>query len=296
MAASSPARPAALAEAVKALEAGCNGVDTELLVVGDGLGPITAPSFGRVRLIDCAPDRLAPERWGDGARVADGRVVAFTTDQMRVGTGWGRALVASVDAGAAGVGGTITLDARADADTAAAHLIRFSAFLPGAHRERHAVADVAGDNAAYSRAAISAHADLLSEGFWEVEFHHRFAREGLGLEMIPDAPASLVGPVAIGALARQRFVHAREFGTTRVRRHGASRWRIVLAAPLVPWVLLARMRRRAQADAASAGRFPGLLPRLAWLACAWAAGEAVGALLARSGEAVGSGAAKGAGP
>ena len=296
MAASSPTRPAALAEAVQALEAGCRGVDAELLVVGDGLGAITAPSFGRVRAIECAPDRLSPERWGDGARVADGRVIAFTTDQMRVGAGWGRALVASIDAGATGVGGTITLDARADADTAAAHLIRFSAFLPGAHRERHAVTDVAGDNAAYSRAAIWTHTDLLGEGFWEVEFHHRFVREGLRLEMTPDAPAQLVGPIAIGALARQRFAHARVFGSTRVRQHGASRWRIVLAAPLVPWVLLARMRRRAQADAASAGRFRGLLPRLACLACAWAAGEAVGALLGRSGEVVTSGAATTAGP
>ena len=91
--------------------------------------------------------------------------------------------------------------------------------------------------------------------------------------MIPDAPASLVGPLPTGRLAKMRYVHAREFGATRVSRHRESRWWIVLAAPLVPFVLLARMRRRADADAATARRFGTLLPRLAWLACAWAAGR-----------------------
>ncbi len=281
MAASSPARPAAVAEAVRALEDGCRDIDTELLIVGDGIKTIDAPTLGRVRVIHCSAERLAPERWGDGARAADGRVVAFTTDLMRVGPGWGRALVESIDAGATGAGGTIGLNEGADAGTSAAHLIRFSAFLPGAHRERHRVDDVAGDNAAYSREAIIGHADLLREGFWEVEFHQRFAREGRSLEMVPRAAASLVGPIATAELARQRFTHAREFGRTRVQRHGVSRWRIVLAAPLVPFVLLARMRRRAMADAASAGRFAGLLPRLAVLTCAWASGEAIGALGAK---------------
>ncbi len=281
MAASSPARPAAVAEAVRALEVGCRDVETELLIVGDGIETLDAPHLGRVRVIPCPAVRLAPERWGDGARAANGRVVAFTTDLMRVGPGWARALVESIDAGATGAGGTIGLEASADAGTAAAHLIRFSAFLPGAHRERHRVHDIAGDNAAYSREAIIGHPDLLREGFWEVEFHQRFARDGRSLEMVPGAAASLVGPIATAALARQRFTHSREFGRTRVERHGESRWRIVLASPLVPFVLLARMRRRARADAASAGRFTGLLPRLALLACAWAAGEAIGALGAK---------------
>jgi hypothetical protein len=207
-------------------------------------------------------------------------VVAFTTEQLRVAPGWARSLVEVLGRGVVGVGGPIALDPRADTGTAAAHLIRFSAFLPGAHRERQRVDGIAGDNAAYLLAEVTKHPDLLADGFWEVEFHRRFAAAGLTLEMVPGATASFVGPVSMGALAHLRYVHAREFGATRVRRHGASRWRIVLAAPLVPFVLLARMRRRALADPSTAARLTGLLPRLALLATAWAAGEALGALTA----------------
>ena len=273
---------ASLTEALEALVAGTQDVDCEILLVGGATPDPHDP--GTARHLPCPDVWLTPERWGAGARAARGRVVAFTTEQLRVGPGWARALVEALDAGVVGVvgvGGPITLDPRADAGTAAAHLIRFSAFLPAAHREPHRVDDVAGDNAAYLLAAVAKHPDLLAEGFWEVEFHRRFAAEGLALEMVPDATAVLVGPVPTSALAHLRYVHAREFGAARVRRHGASRWSIALAAPLVPFVLLSRMRQRARADAATASRFNALLPRLAWLAIAWAAGEAVGAITAR---------------
>ncbi len=131
----------------------------------------------------------------------------------------------------------------------------------------------------YRSDALRRHDDLVREGFWEVEFHHRFERDGDVLRIEPDAIATLAGPVAFGRLLRRRFRHAREFGATRVRRHGASRLRLVAAAPAVPVILLARIRRRARAEPRGRRSFRRALPRLLLLTAAWAAGEAVGALV-----------------
>ena len=269
---------ASLVTALSALEAGCIGVATEILVVGTEHEGSSSTGSWPVRVVHCPDSWLTPERWGLGAREATGRAIAFTTDQMHVGAGWARALLAGLDHRTIGVGGPIALDPSANAATAAAYLVRFSAFLPGAHLEEREVQDVPGDNAAYDRAAVQVETELLRQGFWEIEFHRRFAARGLRLAMLPDARATLVGPVPTGLLARQRFAHARKFGFTRVRDHGMCAARLLLLAPLVPFVLLGRIRARASADRDAARRFPSASARLAILTIAWAAGEALGAL------------------
>lgn len=266
---------ASLAEALAAIELSARGIAIEVLVVGDA--PSSLP-LASARHITCPGAYLTPARWGAGARVARGRAIAFTTDQMRVGIDWAHSLMTALDTGVVGVGGPIALAPHVDSATAAAHLVRFSAFLPGGHPAAHAVADVAGDNAAYDRVSVQREADLLRAGFWEVEFHRRFAAAGRQLRMVPDAVATLVGPVRTLPLARQRLAHAREYGMTRVRDHQESVVRIVLSAPLVPFVLFARIRRRAAIDPEARRRFRDAAPRIVLLTFAWAAGEAIGAL------------------
>lgn len=275
LAASTPPLP--LHEVLAAIARACRGIRTEVILVSQD---VAASGLGSlpVRVINSTPGTLTHVQWGQGARAATGRVVAFTTDQMRLGDGWGAAVIEAIDAGAVGVGGPIAIDANADAATKAAHLIRFSAFLPGRHRSSGVVADIAGDNGAYERAAIVQHEDLLRDGFWEVEFHRRFGRDGRQLVMVPDALATFVGPVSFRALARQRFRHALEFGRTRVLRHGASAWRIGVLSPLVPVILLARMWRRSRVNDDAVRNVRRVLPRLLILAVAWALGEACGAL------------------
>jgi hypothetical protein len=63
-----------------------------------------------------------------------------------------------------------------------------------------------------------------------------------------------------------------------VRRHGEPRAKLVLASPLVPLILVARIGRRAMRVPQKRSRFVFALPRLTALAIAWAAGEAAGAL------------------
>ncbi len=266
---------------VAALDKACEGTASELIVVfaGDKPPPEWVCGQSPELRIECRPaGSLTPVLWGAGCHVARGSIVAFTTDQVRVAPTWAQTLLRSIESGAVGAGGPIELAPGADPATAAAYFLRFSGFTPEAWPTSAPARDIPGDNAAYRRDALLRHADLLRDGFWEVEFHRRFEREGLALQMLPEATATLVGPVAIGEMLRQRFLHGREFGSSRVRRHAESRVKLLLAAPLVPFVLLARIGRRAWAAPQRRGRFLAALPWLGALAGAWAAGEAAGAL------------------
>ncbi len=270
-----------VAGALESLRLACGEIPVELIVAAAGTPPSAAmleATFPGTR-IECRPaGTLVPVLWGAGLRIARARNVAFTTDQVRVAPTWARVLLSALAAGAVGAGGPIELDPNADAATAAAYFARFSAFSPRAWQAPARARDIPGDNAAYDGEALLRHADLLESGFWEVEFHRRFEKEGRVLQMEPGAGASLIGPVPFGPMLRQRYRHARAFGVSRVALHGERRLRVLPLAPFVPLVLVARMARRALPVSSERGLFLKALPRLAALSAAWAAGEAVGAL------------------
>ena len=253
----------------------------ELIVAVAGASPRAAAfeaSFPDTRIECCPAGTLTPVLWGTGLRAARGSSIAFTSEQVRVTPTWARTLLSALASGAVGAGGPIELGSDPDAATAAAYFIRFSAYSPRTWPVPSRARDIPGDNAAYRREALLRHPDLLEDGFWEVEFHRRFEREGGTLQMEPGARASLVGPVPFGPMLRQRYRHAREFGSSRVERHGERRLKLLLLAPLVPPLLLARMARRALPAARERRLFLGALPWLALLSTAWAAGEAAGAV------------------
>jgi hypothetical protein len=267
-----------LAASLRAVVASCTGLAAEIIVAGADAGELPAELREQARCAAAPGARLVPERWGAGLAAATAPVVAFTTSQFEVSAAWARTLLDAVrrDDTVAGAAGTIGLAPGATASEAAVYLLRYSAFLPGAVSEPNAVPDIPGDNAAYRRAALLAHPDLLARGFWEVEFHRRFTPHER-LLMLPETLATFHGPVALGAMMRERFRHGAEFGASRVRDHGQSRWRVIGAAPAVPLVLTARVARRARRRPAGTRLLASCAPALLALAGAWAAGEAFGA-------------------
>jgi len=271
-------------EVLAGLRRGCDGIATELIVVSAGDGgseDVAAAHFPDVLVARRPANTLTPILWGDGCRLARGRIVAFTTNQMRVAPLWARKLLEALESGATGAAGPVGLGPGPDRATAAAYFTRFSLFAPHLWTVQARARDIPGDNAAYRREAILRHPDLVEQGFWEVEFHRRFETEGGFLLMEPAASATLIGSVPFGALLRQRYRHAREFGESRVARHGERRLKLLLLAPLVPLVLMVRVGRRVLPAGGEKRLFLGALPRLALLSMAWAAGEAIGALRSR---------------
>lgn len=298
-----------IADALMAVERSCKGLAAELIVMVASDGEMVAvlrEAHPAARVVSMPEGTVTPVMWGEGLRLTQGRVVAFTTSQMRVGANWATALLAgfgeagespfdgaraaasdgtrvSGEPGAAlvfGVGGPIALGERRSAAADAAYFLRFSAFMPTLWSNPAPARDIPGDNAAYLREAIMRHAELLAEGFWEVEFHRRFERDGSTLLVVPSAEASMTDADDFGSTLRQRWQHAKTFGGSRVARHGESRAKIALLAPLVPFVLLWRIGRRVFLSHRGWWRFVRASPWLAALAVSWAAGEAAGAVRA----------------
>ncbi|MDB4882082.1 MAG: putative glycosyltransferase [Gemmatimonadetes bacterium] len=269
-----------LRDCLAALRTTCAGLDTEILVVDassvDDAAHICA-EFSEVRLTRLPPGTLVPLLWGAGLRAARGRVVAFTIGQCVVDQGWARAMLDGIASGAAGVGGRLDLRKGSSATVRATFYLRYSAWLAARQGPAH---EIAGDNAAYDHESLRAAQDRLAAGFWEVDVHARFRELGKRLVLHPAATARFGGDFKLRDMAALRFAHGRHSGAFRVAQGIRTRWQMVLGAPLVPGILLARVARRV---AAVPAHWPGFLSAIGAflvLATAWAAGEAMGGLSA----------------
>ena len=209
-----------------------------------------------------------------------GRVVAFTTGHCVVSEGWARALIAGIETGATGVAGSLMLSRESDLADWALFYLRYSAFLGAGERDTELAREIPGDNAAYRRDALERHASSFADGFWEVDFHRRvrLEDEGARLAFVPGAQVQFGPSASLVSLVRQRFAHGCHSGAWRVSSGVRSAWQIAIAAPLVPFVLAARIARRVLPRPTHRARFFIALPVVFAMAAAWAAGEAWGAL------------------
>ena len=258
-----------------ALIRGCEGVRTEILVVGTI--PPAQPKRQNVTYVTASPDRLTPELWADGIHRATGRVVALTTAHFSVTPGWGQALTQAIQGNAAAAGGPVTLARDTGPTDWAIFFLRYSAFLATNWIDGPTAGELAGDNAAYRREDVVRHAATLDRGFWEVEFHRLLRMDGLALVRVSNAKAAYGRSFRVATFFRQRFAHGREFGAGDVLAGRRGRGRLLLLAPAVPFVMALRAARRLS-PRSDLPRFVGSLPMFLLFASAWAAGEAAGAL------------------
>jgi len=265
-----------LRECLAALALACDGIPTEILVVDaslDDSARIARDSRPPVRVLSLPEGTLVPALWGAGLREARGRVVAFTIGQCIVEPGWARALLDGLHAGAVGAGGRLDVRRGTSATGRATFYLRYSAWLAVPDGP---VPEIAGDNAAYDAAALRRVRDGETAPFWEVEAHARFRQLGQGLVIQPGATAWFSDDTSLGTMAARRFAHGRHSGRFRVESGIRTRWQMVLAAPLVPLVLLVRVGRRVLRAPSHLPGFVSALGAFMVLAVAWAAGEAVG--------------------
>ena len=145
-----------------------------------------------------------------------------------------------------------------------------------------------GNNVAYTRDLLDRFWDVVREDRWEDRLHSAFREGGVSLTLRADIKvAHKMHFGSAGEYAGQRYLYSRAFAAMRLRGHGGPKTLLYGAGALfLPPVLLARIVRSAWANPASRGDVVRCLPLLAFFVCAWALGEAVGAL-AGSGDALG---------
>ncbi len=253
--------------------------DASELIVAAGVEPPAAlPSDPRVRWLRCPETLLIPELWSRAMELAKGRHVAITTAHFKPAAGWvGAVRAAHARLDAAGIGGPIDAPQGGSAKDWATYFLRYSNtfHLVG----ERAVRDIPGDNASYDMTALREHWTAIERGFWEPNFHRLILAEGRTLAWVPAMRVAQHASYAFGAFCRQRLLHGREFGSSRVRDKAPSvRLVRLLLSPLIPIVFLTKIAVRVVKSRRNLGPFVYSLPVLFVFVLVWALGEAWGYL------------------
>jgi hypothetical protein len=135
-----------------------------------------------------------------------------------------------------------------------------------------------GANIAYARERLVAHQEVLDRGYWEVVLHPLLAADGR-MQAVGDMGAHHTGPFDFGYYIEQRYLLSRVWGgSQRDKVPTAKRLFYLFAAPLFPFLLLARIASRVLASGRRTGKFLLALPLLVPVAVAYVWGEWLGYL------------------
>lgn len=267
------------APALRAIEVACAHFCVEVLLVRPaGQRPAHPPDGMALRELSVTPELLVNERWAYGVRAAAAPLFACLTTELMVAPTWATALIAAMTDDVVGASGALALAGHGSNVEAAVYLTRFNAFLPGPSTVFRVVHNIPGDGAMYRSHSVRALPNLLDEGFWEADFHHRFRKLGLSLRYTDAALVGFQSRVSLRHALVVRFRHGRGFGVTRVTKHRQHPARVVAAVPFVPFVLLGRLLSRVRKSPDARANVARGFPVAVALAVAWAVGEGMGAV------------------
>ena len=240
--------------------------------------------FDWVQWLDPAGDALIPNLWSRGITVANGEIVAITIGHFVLASDWLEQIrQAHGRLDSAGIGGAIDPPRGGSAVDWATYFLRYSNYFK--YEREQTVTDIAGDNASYKRKALAAHWESISEGFWEPEFHRLLLATGQSLTFVPGIRVTQRASFGIRRFCAQRLSHGRHFGRNRMRgKPLVFRLAGLVAAPLIPVMLLGKIVRRLTRRPSYLWPFLGSLPVLLLFIVFWALGEAWGYVTAESKE------------
>jgi hypothetical protein len=257
-------------------EAGPNG---EVFVI-DSSGALSAEwvasKFPNVRVLYRPVGQLTPQLWRDGLVKTEATYVAFSTAQMLICQGWRVALIERLlEKDAVCVGGPIVPSRWLSGVDSAVALLRYSRYFPPLPSKKEL--EPPGDNSLYRRDRLKEVERLWIDGFWEVEVNKALRKRGGMLVMTAKGIATFVGGSRLATITGQRLRHARRYGAFRSKSSNAFQQVFrVLTSPLVPPLLCFRVFGRLVSRRMSVFRWIPAVPSLIVMACAWAAGEAIG--------------------
>lgn len=238
--------------------------------------PLAGPLPANVRCLDGAAQARIPHLWRDGIVAASAPWVALLTAHCIPPRDWlGAALALQWHDTDAGIGGWFENDPGATAADWALYLLRYVKF--SRPRTVTGCDNIAADNAVYRRSAVMGHPDLLARGFWEPEFHSRFFAQGLRLRLVPELRVVHRNRYTVAQFAHQRRDHGFMFGSDRARASSLGKLLVyLLAAPLVPAVLFAKIEAAARRADWHRATPAGTRAWLLYFITHWASGEARG--------------------
>jgi len=265
---------------VASLEVECAELGAELVIARAGPPEDLAAirrRLPRAVVVAAPPGCGIPRLRGLGLEAAHGDPVLLTEDHCVAGPGWIRALVERIAGGADVVGGGMANAPTSGPVAWAAYLADYGFYSYARPLEPRSPPLLTAANIAYARRVVADAADWSLQGAWENVVHDRLAQHGAVLHFAPGARVFHDHEYRLGSFWLDRYEHGWDYARARLTEEGGrGRWLHLLAAPILPVVLLRRIARAAGGENRAA--FLRALPATVFLLYGWAAGEAVGYL------------------
>lgn len=214
-----------------------------------------------------------------GVDEATGEYVAIIEEHCSAAPDWLHQALAALTRGTyAAVGGAITDYGYDRLRDWVVYFIEYNGSLPPVSAgETHNLNDA---NIAYPRRLLIEHRHLLDDGYWPMTLHPTLAARGERFLSVPEMVVYHRGPFDFLYYLHQRFLFSRAFAGVRARHQSpARRLAYLIAAPVVPVMLLARMTRTVVGKRRRVPEFIRTLPLIVPAVTVLVAGEWIGCLL-----------------
>jgi len=263
---------------LRAIEDQRKDADVEAVVVdrlGEPLRSRVRESFPWARVVDVERTMSIPEMRRIGFSAATAPVIGVIEDHVIVRRGWAREVLETIAEGADVVGGPIENAATDTVMDWAAFLCEYSHCLPPLPAGE--VVELPGNNIAYTRRILDAHASVIAEHKWENRLHEAIREGGTPLICRPGLIVDHKKHFTLLEYLSLRYQYSRSYAGARIE--GASpvkRAAFAIGTLVLPPVLFYRTVSQIHSRRRHTRHLLRSLPYLAVFVSVWAWGELVG--------------------
>ena len=257
-------------------------LDAEVIVVTprpEEYGDRIKSLFPWVRIVSDPEITKIPALRRRGVEEATGEYVAVIEEHCSAGPDWLKQTLAAFKRGNyAAVGGAITDYGYDRTRDWVVYFIEYNGALPPVTAgETDNLNDA---NIAYPRKLLLEHIDLLDDGYWPMTLHPTLIARGHKLLSVPEMVVYHRGPFDFFYYLHQRFLFSRAFAGVRAQNQSpVRRLAYLVAAPVIPFMLLGRIGQTVIKKRCRVGEFIRSLPLTVPALTVLVAGEWVGCLL-----------------
>jgi len=231
--------------------------------------------FPEARFIQLRKRRSVPELRRIGVEQSRGEIIAVIEEHCLAADHWLATLRAAFSPGYLVVGGPVDFRDGGRLRDWITYFIEYHSYLPP--WPDGDTFNVGSANAAYRKQTLQSNLGLLTEGYWEATLHPSLLTKGAKFRSVPDMIAYHRGPFDYFYYLRQRYLFSRAFAGARRRAlSGAKRTAYLVAAPAIPFLLLARIGSRVFAKKCHADKFLLSLPLMIPALISYVVGEWMG--------------------
>jgi glycosyltransferase involved in cell wall biosynthesis len=239
--------------------------NAEILVVDRCGGEVRArlqSEFDFIQVLEADPAERpsVPQLRKMGALAAKAPIVAVIEEHCVAPPQWLATIRESLQPEDAAIGGPILDDNYPRIRDWVVYFSEYNNYLPPWPEEDRYVLN--GANIAYNRELLLQQEDVLDKGYWEVVLHPPLSESGR-FRSVPRMGIPHTGPFNYGYYLEQRYLLSRVWGGTQRNKVSAVKRLIyLLAAPVFPFLLLARIALRVFKSGQRIGRFLLAIPLL----------------------------------